>query len=486
MKKWLACFLALALLAAAAGCGAAPEAAGDAAADAASGRRTDSPAENEAAEAFPEEETEEEAEIEPREETAPAEPREFQKTASIEETVLYEENGVRITAVGLEYGNYNAELKLLIENDTEEELSFVAGSVGYNVNSVNGYMTSDGYLNCDVAPGKKANDSVSFGYDALAFCGIYELADLEIGFCISNEDYDRTYTGPCRIVTSAAESYDYGTDSYLCAVTDDAALRALGCSARTFSEETLYENGGVSVVSAGLLRNEDGEDALVLEVRNESDETAYVATEGIALNGLTVCGSGWSQDTLNPGKTCVVTVRLSNLIEPEFAEAYGIREVGSVSLDFGVCDEYGNALGEAETITVTVPGAESGFSAEGTEVYNANGVRLIVKGIYEDPWEYSGDLHLLMLAENTSGEELYLDDEYDSFSVNDYMTDSFFYGAELRDGCVTSVDLGIYERGLEDNAIDSVEQIETVEFTLVVRNSFYDEIDSSKIQISFS
>lgn len=30
-----------------------------------------------------------------------------------------------------------------------------SGSLGYSCNSVNGYMVNDGYLNCDVANGKK-------------------------------------------------------------------------------------------------------------------------------------------------------------------------------------------------------------------------------------------------------------------------------------------------------------------------------------------
>lgn len=121
------------------------------------------------------------------------EPREFKKTATIEETVLVDENGVKITAKELTYGNYAAELTLVIENNSEKDLSFIANSIGYSCNSINGYMVPEGYLNCDVAAGKKANDTISIGYDTLMLYGIYEIADIEIGFDISDDDYNHTY-----------------------------------------------------------------------------------------------------------------------------------------------------------------------------------------------------------------------------------------------------------------------------------------------------
>lgn len=135
--------------------------------------------------------------------------REFKKGATIEETVLVDENGVKITATELTYGNYSAEVALLIENNSDKDLSFIANSIGYSCNSVNGYMVPEGYLNCDVAAGKKASDTISIGYDTLMLYGIFEIADIEIGFDISDDDYNHTYTGPITLRTSAADGYDY-------------------------------------------------------------------------------------------------------------------------------------------------------------------------------------------------------------------------------------------------------------------------------------
>ena len=66
--------------------------------------------------------------------------QEFQKTAMIEETVLYDAQDVRITATGLSYNNTSVDINLDIENNSNKDLSFTACTLGYSCNSVNGYM----------------------------------------------------------------------------------------------------------------------------------------------------------------------------------------------------------------------------------------------------------------------------------------------------------------------------------------------------------
>lgn len=138
----------------------------------------------------------------------------FQKTATVTETVLVDECDVRITATELSYSDYSAELALTIENNSEKDLSFTSNTVGYGCNSVNGYMVKDGYLNCDVAAGKKANDTISISYDTLMLYGIFEIADMEIGFNISDSDYNHIYSGVGQVRTSASDGYAYDLPSY--------------------------------------------------------------------------------------------------------------------------------------------------------------------------------------------------------------------------------------------------------------------------------
>ena len=64
----------------------------------------------------------------------------FQTGAGIEETVLVDQDGIRITATELTYTGNRPELHVRLENNTDETLKFISGSIGYNVNAVNGYM----------------------------------------------------------------------------------------------------------------------------------------------------------------------------------------------------------------------------------------------------------------------------------------------------------------------------------------------------------
>lgn len=296
------------------------------------------------------------------------EPREFKKTATIEETVLVDESGVKITAKELTYSNYAAELTLVIENNSDKDLSFIANSAGYSCNSINGYMVPEGYLNCDVAAGKKASDTISIGYDTLMLYGIYEIADIEIGFDISDDDYNHTYTGPRTIQTTAVDGYNYETPYYRENIASKESQAEYDYSVPYFSADAVYEESGLVIASQAVMENKDGESILLLEVVNTTDEIVGVSTTNIDINGLRVCDSTWSYDSINPGKTAIVDIDLSSVLEPEYWEIYGIAEVGNVALKISFKDGDSNEVANPAHISIDIPGAESTFSMEGTEI----------------------------------------------------------------------------------------------------------------------
>ena len=412
------------------------------------------------------------------------EPREFNKGATIEETVLVDENGVKITATELTYGNYAAELTLVIENNSDKDLSFIANSVGYSCNSINGYMVPEGYLNCDVAAGKKANDSISISYDTLMLYGIFEIADIEIGFDISDDDYNHTYTGPRTILTTAAEGYDYGTPVYRENIASMESQAEYDYSVPYFSTDAVYEENGLVIASQTVMENQDGESILLLEIVNNSNSVVGISTTNIDINGLRVCDSTWSYDTVNPGKTAIVDIDLSSVLEPEYWDIYGIQEIGNVALKVSFKDGDNKEVSAPAFLSIDIPGADASFSTEGTEVYNGNGIRIISKGVYADPSKYSDDLHILMVAENTSGRTLALHDVYDSLSVNDYMTAYSFYTKTIEDGACVMIDIRLWGYGLEDISITEASQIQSIEFSLSIKDQNYKEID--EVTVAFT
>ena len=265
----------------------------------------------------------------------------FNVNATLAETVLVEEGGVKITATDLTSTAYSVDLALTIENNSGKDLSFISGSLGYSCNSINGCMVNEGYLNCDVANGKKANDTISFSYGTLMLYGINEIADMEIGFDMSDDDYNHTYSGPRQLKTSAFEAHDYAADHYQEAITSKAAMRTYGYEVLHFSQDIPYDQNGVKLLSSGVIRNQDGETALLLELENTTDSMVYLSTSEIAINGLLVNDSIWSSNAINPGKRCIVDVELSAVLDPAYWEGYGITQVGTISLSLAQRNEDG-------------------------------------------------------------------------------------------------------------------------------------------------
>lgn len=55
----------------------------------------------------------------------------FSGTETIEGTVLVDEKNVRITADNLTYSTYQTTMDLLIENNSDQDLSVISGSIGF-------------------------------------------------------------------------------------------------------------------------------------------------------------------------------------------------------------------------------------------------------------------------------------------------------------------------------------------------------------------
>lgn len=168
--------------------------------------------------------TEPAAEPEQTAETDPAATEAPEQQVTLAETVLYDQDGVRITATGLDMqAVLGPELSFQVENNTQQNLV-----VQPEWCTVNGYMMSD-LFSADVAAGKKANDTMYFPSSSLERCGIDTVTDIAMELKILDGETYQTLatTGTVTLQTSAAGSY---TQTY-----DD-------------SGEEIYNANGIRVV----------------------------------------------------------------------------------------------------------------------------------------------------------------------------------------------------------------------------------------------
>lgn len=413
--------------------------------------------------------------------TKPVDPPSFGDTATIEETVIYNENNIKITATELTYSSRSVSVGLNIENNTEENLSFRCGTIGYSANSVNGYMVETGYVNCDVSAGKKAMDSVEFDLDALMLCGIKEIGEIELAFSIENENYDYIYTDPLTIKTSAFASVDYGKNTFQTAINDEAVNAQYGFSVDKFFDEKLYDKNGVKVISEALVTNKSGEQVLMIELENSSSKQLEISLGKISLNGLAVENGTKIINTVNPNKKCVVGITLSSLLDENYWDIFGLKEIGKIDLRLKT-EENDKEL-DSEFISISLPGKDATFNNSGVEVYNKNGMKIVFKGFAKDHYSYNDDLHALFIAENSSGKEISINNEYNSMSINGYMVDYSYYSSDIYAGGNLILDMRIDEDSLASNKIGGEDDIEEFEVSLKLRDDGYKDIDDVKISI---
>lgn len=184
--------------------------------------------------------------------------------ATIDEQVVYEQDGIKITAKGLDSDSsfMGTELKLLIENDSEKNITVQARNV-----SVNGYMV-DSNMSAEVAAKKKSNDSLTFLSSSFETCGIEQIAEMEFNFHIFNSDSweDSIDSDMILIKTSCADSYVQKYDD---------------------SGDVIYEDSSIKIISKGL--SEDSSfmgPSLVLYIENNSDKGLTVQARDTSINGF--------------------------------------------------------------------------------------------------------------------------------------------------------------------------------------------------------
>lgn len=244
---------------------------------------------------------------------------------AIEETVLVDESGIKITAKSLDLNGFlGPEVKLLIENNSGQDLTFQCRN-----SSVNGYM-AEPMMSVDVSNGKKANDSLVFTNSDLESCGIETIADMEFSFHIfSTESWDTYLDTPLiKLKTSAADTYTYAFDD---------------------SGSVAYEANGIKIVVKGLSDNDSFlGPSIIVYIENTSNNNITVQARKVSVNGFMI-DPIFSSDVV-AGKRAIdsITFMTSDL------EDNDISVIETVELSFHIFDiESWDTIVDTEIISIT-------------------------------------------------------------------------------------------------------------------------------------
>ncbi len=250
---------------------------------------------------------------------------ETSRAAVIEETVLFDQGGIRITAKSLDQnGLFGPEIKLLIENDSSENITVQSRNA-----SVNGYMVETS-ISSDVAAGKKANDAITLMSTSLDTAGIKEIGTIEFSFHIFDSETWNTIADSemIRIDTSLVNEITYTYDD---------------------SGEVVYDQDGLKIVVKGL--SEDASwlgPSVLVYIHNATGQDLTVQVRDVSVNGFMV-DSIFSCD-VNNGKHALDTISfLSSDLQDN-----GIEKIEELELSFNVFDwDSLNTIVETSPVVIT-------------------------------------------------------------------------------------------------------------------------------------
>lgn len=235
---------------------------------------------------------------------------------SVDETVLVDDNGIKITAVGVELDEEsNVCVQLKIENNTDNDVTVYASS-----GSVNG---------CDIIPsiygglldiGAHEEIETLLGYLRydLQIHGITDINYMEVSFRIS--DTDGNFLDNCWYTTSVRMN------------TIENIVTNENCD---IGPAIVYDNNGVTISILGIYNNEDtGCSDVAIYIENYNTYGISVESSYIEANGCESCSE--FNRYIKPEDTKLEFIE----IDKEFFSKNGFKTVDDIKTTFNIVEVY--------------------------------------------------------------------------------------------------------------------------------------------------
>ena len=231
-----------------------------------------------------------------------------EEAVTIAETVLYEADGIKVTAKSLEDDLLGPEIKLLIENDSGKNILITSDSV-----SVNSYMMPTAALYAEVAAGKKSNESITLMTAELDQSGIETIANIQFYLQVQDpETWDVVATTELLTLNTSADGYEQPVDD---------------------SGDVVYNDKGFKVVCKGLKQDLVWDGTVVFYMENTSDKSVSIYAENVSVNGFMTEAGLWSD--LRPNTKIVDGMSMLDLSD---LEVTNIDEIKNIEFSLRIVD----------------------------------------------------------------------------------------------------------------------------------------------------
>lgn len=243
---------------------------------------------------------------------------------TLDEQVIFEKDGIRITAKSLVMDEFwGPGIKVLIENDSTQNITVQTRNC-----SVNGLMLEP-MFSCDVAAGKKANDTIQFMNSDLDDAQISVIANIEFLLHIFDSDTwdDIVDSDIITLNTSATDYVQIYNDSGF----------------------TAYDDGSIKIVIQKL-NSEDsfwGSDVYVY-AENNTNENITIQVRDVSIDGFMIDPMFSCDIAANKKSYDTITFMESDLEEND------ITDITELELKFHIFNsDTWNGIVDTDIITVT-------------------------------------------------------------------------------------------------------------------------------------
>lgn len=246
---------------------------------------------------------------------------------TLEETVLLDEGGIKVTATGLtDYGLGGApDLELHVKNNTDGDITIQTSEYA----AVNGCMVR-GIASIQASAGDSADDTVMFLDDEFEEAGIETVSDIKLAVRAIDADWNEICASDFVTVKTSA----YGT-----------------VETPAVDGDVLYDKDGVKVILLGTEEDEDFDfyfpTYVKLYIENNSEQDITVKTLDFKANGAV------TQCSLN-AELLAGTRQFTELrLDADSCTQNGITELKDLSFYFSVCDLMTwNEITKSDTVTL--------------------------------------------------------------------------------------------------------------------------------------
>ncbi len=254
-------------------------------------------------------------------ESSDTEESEKSSGVTIEEQVLLDDNGLKVTATEyVENGMFGDGIKLLVENNSDKSIG-----LGCKALIVNDYMISD-LFSSTVAAGKKSNETIDLYNNQLENAGIENVGKIELYFHTFDPD---TYM--------TEKEYD-------CVTIETSAFDKIDTTPND-SGITLFETDGVKIVGKYVDEDSIWGAGVLLYIENNLDKNIVVQCDDMSINGYMVTPLFSSTVYSNKKAIDDITILQSDL------EENGIQSVDEIELNFKILDENFTTIAESGAVT---------------------------------------------------------------------------------------------------------------------------------------